>query len=83
MQVVLDKAPSKYLAKMNEPMRGKMIEALKGLAKEPPEGDIKKLQGNDSYRVRVGGYRIVYYIKGDKITVSRIAPRGQVYRGIK
>ena len=42
----------------------------------------KKLKGKDSYRLRIGDYRIVYNIddKNKTITVFRIRHRKDVYR---
>ena len=42
----------------------------------------KKLKGEDSYRLRIGDYRIVYNIddKNKTITVFRIRHRKDVYR---
>jgi mRNA-degrading endonuclease RelE of RelBE toxin-antitoxin system len=39
------------------------------------------MSGTDNYyRVRIGGYRIIYRIEEDKI-IAGIGPRGQVYKG--
>jgi mRNA-degrading endonuclease RelE of RelBE toxin-antitoxin system len=59
-------------------MKRRLNEALKGLAKEPPYGDIVKLQGNDGYRRRIGDYRIVFDITETEVIVYKIAPRGQI-----
>jgi mRNA interferase RelE/StbE len=80
MKVTLDKQPTKFLNRMNEPLRHRLLKALKELSEEPPEGDIKKLSGNDHYRSRVGDYRIIYGIKNNVIVVSKIASRGQAYK---
>ncbi|GHV07608.1 hypothetical protein AGMMS50229_14700 [Campylobacterota bacterium] len=45
MRVKLEKAAEKYLEHMSEPMKSRMFSALEGLEKEPPLGDIKRLQG--------------------------------------
>jgi len=49
-----------------------------------PRGDIKKLQGhNELYRLRVSDWRIVFsYPDSETILIEKIAPRGEVYRGI-
>ncbi|GHV60071.1 hypothetical protein FACS1894103_4720 [Campylobacterota bacterium] len=80
MRVELDKTPLKHLKQMNEPMKSRIVKALDKLEREPPLGDIKKLQGEDGFRVKVGSYRIIYYIQGDIITVTKIAPRGGAYK---
>jgi len=50
------------------------------LEKEPPRGDIKRMQGRNDFRARVGDYRIIFVIEDNEILVGDIAPRGQVYR---
>ncbi|GMO58269.1 MAG: hypothetical protein Ta2A_03700 [Treponemataceae bacterium] len=81
MVVLLENRAAKYLERLNEPMKSRIKEALKKLYGEPPGGDIKKLQGNETaYRLRVGGYRILYKEKATCIAVYKIAPRGQAYK---
>ena len=44
-------------------------------------GNIKKLKGeNNAYRIRVGDYRIGFFIQGDKITFARVLHRREFYR---
>jgi mRNA interferase RelE/StbE len=81
MELDLKKAAKKQLSRLNEPELSLIAAALDKLEKEPPEGDIKKLQGRDGYRLRAGGYRILFNIKDDKIIVTKISPRGGAYKG--
>lgn len=44
-------------------------------------GNIKKLKGEDNaYRVRVGDYRIGFFVKGDTLTFYRLLHRREFYR---
>jgi mRNA-degrading endonuclease RelE of RelBE toxin-antitoxin system len=54
MRVELSPKAAKYLAKMNEPIKGRIKAAFERLAQEPPLGDIKSLSGRSGYRLRVG-----------------------------
>jgi mRNA-degrading endonuclease RelE of RelBE toxin-antitoxin system len=38
------------------------------------------IKGMDGYRLRVGGYRVLFDMSETGITVYKIAPRGQVYK---
>jgi mRNA interferase RelE/StbE len=79
--VTLNRTAKKQLARLAEPMRGRIAESINRLEHEPPEGDIKKLQGTeDAYRIRVGDYRILYKDKKTCLAVYKISPRGQVYK---
>jgi hypothetical protein len=65
MKTVLSPQATKYLERLNEPIKGRIKAALRKLEHEPPQGDIKTLSGQEGFRLRVGNY----------------APRGRVYRG--
>jgi len=80
MQVVLSKAAEKHLERLNEPTLSRIYKALAALGEEPTKGDITKLAGRDEYRLRMGNYRALFRIEADKILITAIAPRGQVYK---
>jgi len=80
MQVLLHKIPRKYLDRLNEPDKGHIKTALKGLEKEPPEGDIMPVTGQPGYfRLTIGSYRALFRYRDDHIFVTHLDPRGQVY----
>ena len=81
MKVVLEKKAAKYIESLDTVMKQRIKQALEDLAKEPPSGDIVKLQGENGYRRRVGDYRIIFDITETEIIVYKIAPIGQVYKG--
>lgn len=83
MQVVYSKQAIKYLFKLDKPTIYRINNAIEQLLYEPPKGDIKPLKGQENiYRLRVGDYRILFEIdlENDIIVISRIAPRGEVYK---
>ncbi len=59
-------------------------EKLGRLADDPfaRNPNVTKLQERPGYRLRVGDWRVIYEIEGERliILVLRIAPRGGVYR---
>ena len=59
-------------------------EKLRQLAADPyaPNNNVKKLQGRDGYRLRVGEWRAIYEIRDEQliILVLDIGPRGGIYR---
>jgi mRNA-degrading endonuclease RelE of RelBE toxin-antitoxin system len=61
-------------------MKSRILAAFEKLSREPPEGDILKMSNRNDFRIRVGGYRVIFRIEGDIIIVSKIAPRGQAYK---
>jgi len=81
MKVVFERKAVKGLERLNEPLKSRLAEALKGLEKEPPEGDIKRLVNREDYRLRVDGYHALYRIERGTIFVTNIVPCGQAYKG--
>ena len=83
MQVILKPIAEKQHERLNEPHKSRISRALMKLENDPPEGNIKKLQGRDSYRLAVGDYRVLFdIINNDPIIISvyKIGPRGDVYK---
>ena len=81
MIVLLHRTASKYLDRLNQADRDRIDEALDKLEKEPPEGDIAPLAGDPGrFRVRVGSFRLLYWVKSEVILVTHIDPRGQAYK---
>jgi mRNA-degrading endonuclease RelE of RelBE toxin-antitoxin system len=80
MQVLLDRKSAKQLARQNEPLKSRIIGALRKLENEPPEGDIKRMEGSTFYRARTADFRIIFTM-GAEIRVHKIENRGQIYKG--
>lgn len=56
--------------------------ALNGLKKNPPEGDIRKMAGEELFRLRVGTFRVLFRVSHSKqsIYIEAIGNRGDVYK---
>lgn len=76
MEIKYSKQTSKFLDKQNEDTRQRIKSAIESL----PKGDVKKLQGSNYYRLRVGTYRVIFDRLFNVIKVERIDNRGQVYK---
>lgn len=83
MEVVFENNAVKQYERLNEPDLTRITNAIDKLENEPPQGDIKKLTDREDYRLRVGGYRVLYHIENETIIVSKIDQRGQAYKGGK
>ena len=81
MTVILSPQAAKYLKRLNEPIKSRIIKALNKLELEPLQGDIKSLTGKEGYRLRIGDYRALFDIIDNNIVIHAIAPRGQSYKG--
>lgn len=76
----------KFLSKLDRKSVTRIREAIAGLTRTPPAGDIKTMQGyNDGRkRLRVGSWRIIYRHVNEEtveiIFVIDIGNRGDIYK---
>jgi mRNA-degrading endonuclease RelE of RelBE toxin-antitoxin system len=79
MDVFLTNTAIKQYQRFNEPMLSRITDAIDGLEKDPPEGNIIPLTGKPgNFRLTVG-IRVLYRIENNIILVTNIVPRGQAY----
>ena len=78
-QISYSKKAVKFLKHQDVPSQKRLIAAISRL---PLEGDIKKLQGIDGYRLRVGNFRVLFNVNGIIIDIIDIGNRGQIYKGV-
>lgn len=71
----------KTINAMDQPTKLRIKNAVEKL----PDGDVKPLKGTkDSFRIRVGNWRILFsYMSQDEVLIEKIAPRGEVYKGVQ
>lgn len=51
------------------------------LLEEDLAGNVKKLKGSrNEYRLRVGGYRVIFELEGRTVTVYAVGNRKDIYR---
>jgi mRNA interferase RelE/StbE len=82
MKINLNRNAIKFLSKQEKSVSQRIRIALEGLKKQPPLGDIVKMKGRkDTYRLRVGTYRVVYNIDFQErvIYILAIDNRGDIY----
>ncbi len=78
-QILIRKHAKKFIDALPKNEKRRIVEALRRL---PDQGDIKRLQGyGDLFRLRVGSYRIIYSVDGEKLLIIVIdaGSRGQIY----
>ncbi len=80
MQIIYSRAAVKAINSMDKATKQRIKVGIEKI----PAGDIKPLQGSKgSYRLRVGGWRILFsYQENDIILIEKIGPRGGVYKGV-
>ena len=77
MQINYSKLAIKFLKRQDRITRKRIVDAISTL----PLGDVKKLQGEiNTYRLRVGDFRVIFDKHGNIIYISKIDNRGEIYK---
>lgn len=81
-KIEFSKAAQKFIDKQDKNQR---LRLYKAIYKLPQGTDIQKLSGyNNTYRLRVGNYRVLYEIDDGirLINIENVDNRGQVYKNL-
>ena len=83
-QLVIKKQAKKKLESLSRADRNRLTEKIIMLGRNPdnPELDIKPLQGEPHYRLRVANWRIIFDRREDLhvIAIEKVKPRGDAYK---
>jgi mRNA interferase RelE/StbE len=82
-KVEILKGALKQLKKLSPELRERIQLKIDDLAIEPRPNGVKKLKGKDeSYRIRVGDYRLIYDIYDDVLLVNvvEVDHRNKIYK---
>lgn len=81
-KVLLKKSAAKELEKVPEKDRKKVIKNIRDLSLDPRPQGVKKLSGQEKYRIRQGNYRILYQIVDEEliIYVVGVGHRKDIFR---
>ncbi len=81
-KVVVKKSVRKDIKGLAKKDVKRILSDILALADDPRPPGVKKLSGQERYRLRQGNYRILYTIEDDKliICVVKVGDRRDVYR---
>lgn len=82
-RVDLSRSARKELRALDRQWVPRVFAAVESLGINPRPPGYRKMEGYDnSYRIRIGIYRVIYEIQDDVLVVLvvKIGPRGNVYR---
>ena len=79
MRLIITKTAEKSIKRLDRPTRKRIVEGIYKL----PYGDIKKLTGHaNTFRLRIGDFRVIYFSDGYTITIADVLPRGEAYKNL-
>ena len=82
-EVELTTSAARDLRKLERSIQKRIIKKIEALSENPRPSGCKKLVGSDeSYRIRIGDYRVVYEVKDAKliVLVVRVRHRKEAYQ---
>lgn len=81
MEVIVKKKIYRQLKRVPQNIRNDILDTIRGLKSFPSVVfDIKKLSGmKNTYRVRIGRYRMLFILEKNKIYVFKVDIRERVY----
>jgi mRNA interferase RelE/StbE len=81
LKVVYSKSAANALKRMAANRSATIRTKVEQCATEPvaQSANVRKLKGEQGYRLRVGDYRVIFEIEDDTLTVIAVGPRGGVY----
>ncbi len=88
-EVLLSETVQRQLRDIPVRTQMRIKRALTELEEDPfrprPRADIKRLKGpdRDYYRQRIGNYRAIYVVEGQRVLVAKILPRSKAYEWLE
>ncbi len=82
-RVEITRSAEKDLGKLDSQIAKRIAAAIRALAEDPHPPGVDKLAGRKfGWRIRVGGWRVLYDVYDDLLVIDiiRVQPRGQVYK---
>jgi mRNA-degrading endonuclease RelE of RelBE toxin-antitoxin system len=85
MDLVIEKVARKVLGRIQPKLAASMLKKLEEIAVDAMahHANVEAMQGiRNGFRLRQGGWRVIYEVdtKANVLRVTKIGPRGQVYR---
>ena len=78
-EVIFDKEPIKYLNKLEKQLKERIFNKIIE-TKPNPLHFFEKLENRTDYKLRIGNYRAIADIENNKIIITKIGHRKNVYQ---
>jgi mRNA interferase RelE/StbE len=70
---------TKQLLKLDNVIARRISNKVEELKENPFSKDVSRLKGRTEFKLRVGDYRILFFIAGNKISILRLGHRKNIY----
>jgi mRNA interferase RelE/StbE len=79
--VAYSKSAAKALARLPANEAKRICDKIEQYAADPTSqaNNVKRLQGRPGFRLRVGGWRVIFDERGQVVDILEIGPRGGIY----
>ena len=67
------------LEKLEPIIARRIVKKVKQLENDPYSMNIKKLKGQEGFRLRIGDYRVIFYIEKNDIFILKVGHRKNIY----
>jgi mRNA interferase RelE/StbE len=78
VKIAFSAAATRQWLKLSADVRRRLDVKLSAFA-QTGQGDVKRLKGRAGARLRVGDWRVVFYVEGDTIVVAAVGHRREIY----
>lgn len=82
MKIAYNKQAIRILRRISADQARLIREKIRAYAENPQSlaSQVKKLQGRDGYRLRVGNWRVIFDRDGNVLDILEIGPRSGIYQ---
>jgi len=78
MEIVFTAAAARQWGGLSADVRRRLDDKLRAFA-ETGQGNVKRLKGDAGTRLRVGDWRIIFYVEGGALVVTAVGHRSKIY----
>ena len=74
-----EKRAISFLDKLDFLVSKRIVRKVNMLQENPFSKDVKRLKGEEAFRLRIGDYRVVFDVQGEIIRILKIGHRKNIY----
>lgn len=79
-EIKFERRAFQELNKLDQIISRRLLKNIKELQEGFKSKDVKRLKGKDTYRLRVGNYRVLFDIEKELIKILKVGHRKNIYK---